>query len=46
MHDLTSKPIIEDLVMLKRSSCVIGDFNAGREPIEYTITSQHRVALR
>lgn len=43
---LTSKPVIKYLVVLKRGGGVVGDLDAGRQPVEDAVAPQHRVRLR
>lgn len=46
MQCVTSKPIVEYLVVLQRGGGVVGDLDAGREPVEDAVAAQHGVALR
>lgn len=43
---LTAKSIVEYLVVFERGGSVVGDLDAGREPVEDAVAAQHRVALR
>lgn len=42
----STEPIVENLIEFERRGGVIGDFDARRQPVEYPISPQNRMALR